>query len=104
MSHTIVAPATPTSYIANFSAPFASSPECTGYAQPRIFLETQAWWVSNGTGWNYGMVSEGTCFPVGATLTGVVPFDVRVVMYDAPGLLQTVETQLFGKKDGIVPA
>ena len=104
MSHTIVAPATPTSYIANFSAPFASSPECTGYAQPRIFLETQAWWVSNGTGTNYGMVSEGTCFPVGATLTGVVPFDVRVVMYDAPGLLQTVETQLFGKKDGIVPA
>ena len=50
------------------------------------------------------MVSEGTCFPVGATLTGVVPFDVRVVIYDAPGLLQTVETQLFGKKDGIVPA
>ena len=104
MSHTIVAPASATTYTAIFSVPIASSPECTGYAQPRIFLESQAWWVSNGTGTNYGMVSEGTCFPVGATLTGVVPFDVRVVLYDAPGLLQTVETSLFGKNDGIVPS
>nr|AUN36709.1 hypothetical protein [uncultured bacterium] len=104
ISHPILAPATATTYTAIFSAPIASSPECTGYAQPRIFLEAQAWWVSNGTGTNYGMVSEGTCFPVGATLTGIVPFDVRVVLYDAPGLLQTVETQLFGKKDGIVPS
>ncbi len=104
ISHPILAPATAATYTAIFSAPIASSPECTGYAQPRIFLEAQAWWVSNGTGTNYGMVSEGTCFPVGATLTGIVPFDVRVVLYDAPGLLQTVETQLFGKKDGIVPS
>jgi sugar lactone lactonase YvrE len=104
ISHPIVAPATATTYTAIFTAPIASSPECTGYAQPRIFLEAQAWWVSDGTGTNYGMVSEGTCFPVGATLTGVVPFDVRVVLYDAPGVLQTVETQLFGKKDGLVPS
>jgi hypothetical protein len=104
MAHTIVGPGTATTYTASFSVPITSTPDCTGYAQPRIFLESQAWWLSNGTGTSYGMVSEGTCFPVGATLTGVVPFDVRIVLYDAPGVLKTVETQLFGDKGDVVPS
>ncbi len=79
---------------------------CTGYPQPRIFLQSEAWWeqTSGESGTAYGHVDVGTCFPLGQTLTGKVDFDVRVVLYDEPGELYTVELQLFGKKSGKVIA
>lgn len=75
---------------------------CTGYPEPRTFLEAQSWWeqTAGKSGTEYGHVDVGTCFPVGQTLTGNVTFDVRVVLYDEPGTLSTVELQLFGKKSG----
>lgn len=70
---------------------------CTGYPEQRIFLQSQGYWErspgKNGT--DYGLVSEGTCFPVGATLTGKVHFDI-IVLIDNPGVLDLVEIQLFG--------
>jgi hypothetical protein len=75
---------------------------CTGYSEPRTFLESQSWWeeTSGKSGTDYGHVIVGTCFPAGQTLTGNVSFDVRVTLYDEPGTLSTVELQLFGRKSG----
>jgi hypothetical protein len=73
---------------------------CTGYSEPRIFLESQSWWeqTAGRSGTEYGHVAVGTCFPAGQTLSGNVAFDVRVTLYDEPGTLSTVEIQLFGNK------
>lgn len=75
---------------------------CTGYPEPRTFMESQSWWeqTAGKSGTEYGHVDVGTCFPFGQTLTGNVSFDVRVVLYDEPGTLSTVELQLFGRKSG----
>ncbi len=79
---------------------------CTGYPEPRTFMESQSWWeqTAGKSGTEYGHVDVGTCFPFGQTLTGNVNFDVRVVLYDEPGTLSTVELQLFGRKSGKVIA
>ena len=62
-------------------------------------MESQSWWeqTAGKSGTEYGHVDVGTCFPFGQTLTGA-SFDVRVVLYDEPGTLSTVELQLFGSK------
>lgn len=75
---------------------------CTGYPEPRTFLTSQSWWeqTEGKSGTDYGFVEEGTCFPVAQTLTGKVRFDVRVVMYESPGTLQTVQLYIFGKASG----
>jgi len=79
---------------------------CTGYPEPRVFLESQSWWeeTPGKSGSEYGHVDVGTCFPSGQTLTGNVSFDVRVVLYDEPGTLSTVELALFGKSSGKIIA
>jgi len=62
--------------------------DCSGYAQPRVFLETQAWWTPTPgtTGKNdFGHLHLGTCFPYKQTLTGKVDFDIRVTMHHNPG-------------------
>ena len=53
---------------------------CTGYPEPRTFMESQSWWeqTAGKSGTEYGHVDVGTCFPFGQTLTGNVNFDVRV--------------------------
>jgi hypothetical protein len=79
---------------------------CTGYPEPRTFLESQSWWEQTEglSGTEYGHVDIGTCFPWAQTLTGKVDFDVRVTLYDEPGTLSTVELQLFGSKSGKIIA
>ena len=74
--------------------------QCTGYPEPRSFVESQSWWeqTAGQSGTEYGHVDIATCFPFGQTLTGNVTFDVRVTLYDEPGTLSTVELQLFGNK------
>jgi len=77
--------------------------DCTGYAQPRVFLETQAWWEPSpgavGKN-NFGHLHLGTCFPYKQTLTGKVDFDIRVTMHNNPGKayllrLMTEDTVLY---------
>jgi hypothetical protein len=78
--------------------------DCSGYPEPRVFLEVQDWWLQTpgASGTSFGHVHVGTCFPYGATLSGPVGFDVRVVMHDNPGVLQRVDIGLFtgGDDDG----
>ena len=71
--------------------------ECTGYPEPRIFIETQDWWVStlgdqNGAS---GHVHVGTCFPYLQQIRGVVRFDLRVVMHENPGHLRRVDVAIY---------
>jgi hypothetical protein len=80
-------------------APGAPDPvNCTGYAEPRVSLETQDWWTRPG------LLVEGmsqhihlaTCFPVDQTLKGTVPFDIHVQLHMNPGVLTLVDLQVFG--------
>jgi len=61
--------------------------DCTGYAQPRILLDSQAWWVRGvgQTGKDFGHIHTLLCFPVRQTIRGVVPFDIQLTMHDDPG-------------------
>src|SRR5574338_1040135 len=82
--------------------------DCSGYPEPRVFLEVQDWWLQTpgASGTSFGHVHVGTCFPYGATLSGPVAFDVRGVMHDNPGVLQRVDIALFTGDDsgGIITA
>src|SRR5215210_8747802 len=62
---------------------------CDGYPQPRVFLESQAWWQTapSAFGSDFGHVHAGTCFPYLQSISGVVPFDVVTKLHDNPGLL-----------------
>jgi hypothetical protein len=61
--------------------------DCASYPEPRIFLESQAWWTRTPgkSGTNFGHVHVGTCFPYKQTISGVVRFDLRVILHDNPG-------------------
>jgi len=75
---------------------------CDGYPQPRVFLESQAWWKTAPAafGSDFGHVHSGTCFPYLQDISGVVPFDVVTKLHDNPGLLTRVEVQAFNSAYG----
>ena len=60
---------------------------CAGYPEPRIFVESQSWWMqtpgANGT--DFGHMHLGACMPYDQTLTGIVGIDVRIILHDNPG-------------------
>jgi hypothetical protein len=71
---------------------------CTGYAEPRVALETQAWWTKPGNAIE-GMsqhIHLSTCFPLDQTLSGIVPFDIHVQLHDNPDVLNQVVVYVFG--------
>ena len=81
---------------------------CTGYPEPRIFIETQDWWVSTSGGdpdGDSGHVHVGTCFPYLQQIRGVVRFDLRVVMHENPGHLRRVDVAIYPADDSglVVP-
>lgn len=90
-------PSTTTETMPTGGMPPSPPPSCTGYAQPRVFLESQGWWMrtpgKNGT--DFGHLHSGTCFPWGQTLSGVVHFEQRVVMHMNPGTLIRARVYMF---------
>jgi hypothetical protein len=82
--------------------PTAGDPiSCTGYPEPRTFLEVHAWW--EGRPLAAGQIAHlhaGTCFPLGQTVSGQVVLDVRIVMHDNPGHLFRYETSLHTEDEG----
>jgi hypothetical protein len=76
--------------------------DCSGYPEPRTFLEVQDWWMQTpgGDGTDFGHVHVGTCFPYGQTLAGPVDFDVRVIMHENPGTLRRVDVAIHTGGDG----
>ena len=65
---------------------------CTGYPEPRIFLENQSWWEPQpgpashpGTG-KQGHIHVGACFPLYQKLSGsTLHLDVNVKLHNIPG-------------------
>ena len=75
---------------------------CAGYPEPRVFLEAQGWWKGNGVTSHVGAnapvgahVHVGTCFPWGQPVSGVVEFDVRIMLHDNPGELYRLRPQVW---------
>ncbi|MGH2380066.1 MAG: hypothetical protein ACRDG7_02460 [Candidatus Limnocylindria bacterium] len=66
---------------------------CEGYPEPRVFLETQDWWEPIPVLNTLGHVHLGMCFPVGQTVSGIVEFDLRVILHDNKGTLSRVKQQ-----------
>lgn len=64
---------------------------CAGYAERRQFVEAQAWWLNDPdrgfNGGDRGHAHMGACIPERERVSGTVPFDVRIVMHDNPGML-----------------
>ena len=69
---------------------------CAGYLEPRVFLESQGWWITQPgqTGTNFGHLHVGTCFPLNQQVWGIVPFDVRIVMHMNPGTVFHIQPLL----------
>jgi hypothetical protein len=84
---------------ADVSAATIDPLNCTGYVEKRVFLESQAWWfrTPGKTGTTQGHVHVGTCFPHRQKVTGVIRFDVRVILHDNPGVLTHVNIGAAGE-------
>jgi hypothetical protein len=70
--------------------PPAGSPDpltCTGYPEPRIFVEAQSWWrqTPGAAGTDFGHMHIGACLPYRQTIRGIVGIDVRIILHDNPG-------------------
>ena len=66
---------------------------CAGYPEPRVFLESQAHWSPIPNLGTLGHVHVGTCFPLAQTVSGIVQFDIRVVLFENKGTLTRVKMQ-----------
>jgi hypothetical protein len=69
---------------------------CDGYNEPRVFVDSQAWWVQTPgkDGKDFGHVHTSMCFPFHQKLNGIVPFDVRIIMHENPGKLVGLTLQI----------
>jgi hypothetical protein len=76
--------------------------DCSLYAQPRVFLESQSWWkrMPGTRGSDFGHVHTGTCFPYLQSVRGIVRFDVVTKLHDNPGTLTRVDVQAFNDAYG----
>jgi hypothetical protein len=60
---------------------------CVGYPEPRVFLESQTWWIETPgkTGTTFGHMHVGACVPIEQTVSGIIGLDVRIILHDNPG-------------------
>jgi len=74
----------------------ASSPGCSGYPEPRIWLESQSWWLQTpgASGTDFGHAHVGTCFPYGVPVSGQVAFDVKITLFHNPGVLVRLQPHI----------
>lgn len=74
----------------------ADEPNGGLYAEPRIFLENQAWWQPTISGTeSHGHIHSGACIPrpyyadgTPVKISGAMPIAIRTVLHDNPGLLR----------------
>jgi hypothetical protein len=79
----------------------ASSPDCAGYPEPRLFLESQSWWRDPGSD-EVRHVHSGTCFPYRQVLDGRVTFDIVTSLHEYPGeMLRFVRVQAASDQGGV---
>jgi hypothetical protein len=78
---------------------------CTGYPEPRVYLEGQSWWEpQNGPASHPGTGKQGhihveTCFPLYHHYSGseTVRFDYTVRLHNMPGQLLYMHQSLYGE-------
>lgn len=60
-------------------------------------MDAQDWWTNpdGGAGNDFGHLHTSVCFPSKATLKGVVPFTVRSVMHQNPGIFRQLQVQIY---------
>lgn len=67
---------------------------CEGYPEPRVFLESQAWWNKAGIQIPQAVghhIHLGMCTPVdGQIIDGTLHFDVRIILHDQVGTVTSV--------------
>jgi len=76
--------------------PTSAAPDpvnCTGYPEPRVFVESQDWWEPIPVLGGVGHIHQGMCFPVGQTVSGNVRFDMRVTFHNNKGTLTRLKMQ-----------
>lgn len=90
-----------------FSAAAAPDPlTCTGYPEPRTYLENQSWWEPQleapddpdhpGTG-KQGHIHVGGCFPLYQQLPGdTLHFDVRIQLHNMTGTMVSLRMDAYG--------
>jgi hypothetical protein len=76
--------------VVGLSVPAVAAPDpisCIGYPQPRVFLESQAWWrtTPGKTGTDFGHIHVGGFLPSEQRVSGTVGIDLRIIMHDAHG-------------------
>src|SRR3954451_5064338 len=109
------------STLASVAAPTVAAADplaCSGYPQARVFLESGGWWQPSGSG-TTRRVALGTCWPVGATVTGRLHLDLRVRLAGQPAGsrvaavslgtatatdLQSIPTSIAGDSAGVTTA
>lgn len=94
-------PITQTATVQVKTQPVVDPLACTGYPEPRIFLESQAWWDSAGLAipTNVGHhIHVGMCWPVNpdgsdALVDGILHLDVRVLLHNQIGVTNYLRFQ-----------
>jgi len=78
---------------------------CQGYSEPRVFLDSQGWWVPQPgqTGQNFGHIHLSTCYPLYSTVSGTVPFDLQLVMHDNPGAIRRIRVYICSNQQNKQP-
>jgi hypothetical protein len=85
-----VVTATPTPAPTPTLTPAGAGPDrltCVGYPEPRIFVESQSWWLRTpgALGTEFGHMHVGACLPYQQTVSGLIGIDVRIILHDNPG-------------------
>ncbi len=66
---------------------------CSGYPEPRVFLETQSWWEPDPTTGKQGHIHQGMCWPLNQTVSGTLCLDWIVVFHDNVGVIRRFKLQ-----------
>jgi hypothetical protein len=66
---------------------------CTGYPEPRVFIEAQDWWMPIPGLGGQGHVHLGMCWPVGVSVGGSLRVDMRILFHGNKGRLDLIKLQ-----------
>lgn len=102
--------------LATSSTPATTAPDrvnCTGYPEPRIFLENQSWWEPQardpadpdhpGTG-KQGHIHVGTCFPLYQQLSGdTLHLDINLKLHNITGFANQLRIDAYGDRTYMAP-
>jgi hypothetical protein len=93
-SFTIALSATPAQAAGCQGAP-PEEPNAGSYPEARRFMESQGWWVPDGeAGDNAGHIHIAMCYPLNKQVSGVVDFQLRIMMHDNPGTVFAIHSEI----------